>query len=76
MLQQSDIQGRLRLFRYGLVVIVIVSFVVVAFSASILTGFLDTGQVLLLSLVTALVTGAVMAVVYFIYKMILERSAK
>lgn len=28
MLQQSDVQGRLRLFRYGLIVIVIVTFLV------------------------------------------------
>jgi hypothetical protein len=48
MLQQSDVEGRLRLFRYGVIVIVVVTFVVTliapySFITSYLRPAIDSG---------------------------------
>jgi uncharacterized membrane protein len=87
MLKQSDTEGRLRLFRYGLVVIVVVAFLI-----SLLIG-LVARQALLNNLtpeladqvpgidvfftivaVTTIVTAIVAVLVYFGYSYILTRK--
>jgi hypothetical protein len=82
MISQSDIQGRLRLFRYGLVVLVVVTFIVSLISPYVMvspyanaagtpisiTDFL--GQALLYTVVVAVLA----VIVYFVYERILKRT--
>lgn len=83
MISQSDVQGRLRLLRYGLIVLVIVAFLVallapysatapVASAAGTtpvqITDFL--GNAVLYAVVVAVLA----VVVYFVYQMLLNRS--
>jgi hypothetical protein len=80
MISQSDVEGRLRLLRYGLIVLVVVTFLVTllapfAFVRQLgdfslpITDFL--GQALLF----ALVVGVIAVAVYFGYSTILKRNA-
>ena len=82
MIAQSDIQGRLRLLRYGLIVVVVVTLLVallapyvavrpyaVAAGQSVqITDFLGT------ALIYTIVVGILAAVVYFAYQNILQRT--
>jgi hypothetical protein len=84
MLQQSDVVGRLRLFRYGLIVVGVVTFLVsllapwAAFrnidipeaSKPAITDFLGTAL-----LYTVIVT-IVLVIVYFAYAEFLKRTVK
>jgi hypothetical protein len=84
MVQQSDIQGRLRLLRYGLIVLVVVTFfialiapyaavrnVVAATGGSVAIGdFLGTA--LLYTIGVAIFS----VVVYLVYQNVLERTMK
>lgn len=88
MLQQSDIEGRLRLFRYGLVTIVVISFLisllifVVAHNALVsnlteeyLEEVPDLLSIALGPVLLVTVVVAVLAVAaYFGYQYILKRS--
>lgn len=79
MVKQSDVQARLRLFRYGLVVIVVVTFVV-----SLLAPFFalrGAGQVappvtdfLATAVIFTLVVAVIAIVLYFAYQYFLNRS--
>ncbi|HEX2907264.1 MAG TPA: hypothetical protein VHO69_10420 [Phototrophicaceae bacterium] len=77
MLQQSDVQGRLRLLRYGLIVIVVVTFLVsllAPFAAlrnvagTPITDFLGTA--ILFTLIVAIVA----VIVYFGYHYLLTKT--
>ena len=80
MIQQSDIQGRLNLFRYGLVVIVVVTFIVALLApfASLrniegvtpppITDFLDE------AIIASIVVAVLAVVIYFAYSWFLKRS--
>ncbi len=82
MISQTDTQGRLRLLRYGLVVLVIVTFLVAllapyaavrpyadATGSSIqITDFLGT------AVLYAVVVAVLAVIVYFVYQNILQRT--
>ena len=79
MIKQSDIEGRLRLFRYGLIVIVVVAFIVsllaptfalrgLGAEAPPLTDFL--GNSILITVVVAVIA----VVAYFAYRELLKRT--
>lgn len=82
MLKSTDIEGRLRLFRYGLIVVVIVTFLISLLAPSIalsglarngitpppITDFLGTA--VLFTIVVAVIAVAA----YFVYRMLLTRS--
>lgn len=82
MISQTDLQGRLRLLRYGLVVLVIVTFLVAllapyaavrpvkdALGQSVqIADFLGT------ALLYAVVVAILAVIVYFVYQNILRRS--
>lgn len=84
MINQTDIQGRLRLFRYGLVVVVVVTFLVAllapyaavrpvkdALGESVqITDFLGT------ALIYSIVVAVLAVIVYFVYQNVLQRTAK
>ena len=83
MLKQSDIQGRLRLFRYGLVVITVVTFILgilypwVAFNG---VGGLAPSEVppitayLPNALLMTVVVAVIMVALYFAYAEVLKRT--
>ena len=79
MLKQSDVQGRLRLFRYGIVVVTVVAFVASLLSPVVLTAPLgDAGLSVMEALVPALIITVITAVIgvvaYFAYAQILKRT--
>ena len=81
MLKQSDVQGRLRLFRYGLVVIVVVTFLIsllapwAAFQGlptdvrPAITEFLDEAAIY------TIVVAVVMVIAYFAYAQFLKATS-
>jgi hypothetical protein len=80
MIQQSDIAGRLRLLRYGLIVLAVTTFLVallVPFAyvrqlgdfAPAITEFLGT------AVIATVIVGVLGAAVYFGYSMLLKRNA-
>ena len=80
MIQQSDIQGRLNLLRYGLVVLVVVAFLV-----ALLAPFAATRNIagvtpppitdfLGMAVIAAIIVAIVSVIVYFVYARILERT--
>jgi hypothetical protein len=80
MINQSDIEGRLRLLRYGLIVLVVVTFLVTLLApyaylsgagqfAPPITEFL--GNAVLFTVVVAVLA----VVVYLVYSMLLKRSS-
>ena len=88
MIQSGDLEGRLRLFRYGLVVLVVITFLVSLFAPySYITAYLRpaaaTGSVdsppltqfLGQALIYTVVVAILAVVVYFAYRYWLERSA-
>ncbi|MBK8137478.1 MAG: hypothetical protein IPK52_16955 [Chloroflexi bacterium] len=77
MFKPLDVEGRLRFFRYGIVVIVVVTFVVGSFVPMMFlasSGY-GTGQLFVMGLVTALIVGVAMGLVYFGYRYLLMRNA-
>ena len=87
MIKSGDVEARLRLFRYGLIVVVVITFLVSLFAPySYITSYLrpvtTTGQVEAPSITAFLgqaliytVVVAVLAVVaYFAYRYVLDRT--
>jgi nitrate reductase gamma subunit len=78
MIKQSDIQGRLRLFRYGLVVITVVTFVlgiVYPWAALRSVGISQPmTSYLSFALIATIVVAIVMVIIYFVYAEILKRT--
>jgi hypothetical protein len=84
MINQADVQGRLRLLRYGLVVVVVVTFLVslLAPYAAVrpyadaagqtvqITDFLGT------ALIYTVIVGVLAVVVYFAYQNVLQRTVQ
>lgn len=73
MIQQSDVEGRLRLLRYGLIVLVIVTFIVTLLSpvvAGLPLGSDFLGTAILFSVVVAVISVGI----YFGYRSILQRN--
>lgn len=80
MIQQSDIQGRLNLLRYGLVVLVIVTFLVALLApfASLrniegitpppITEFIDE------AIIATIIVSILAVIVYFAYSRLLQRT--
>jgi hypothetical protein len=89
MIQSGDLEGRLRLFRYGLIVLVIITFLVSLFAPySYITAYLRpvtaTGtvdappitQFLGQAVIYSVVVAIIAVIAYFAYRYALERSAK
>jgi nitrate reductase gamma subunit len=79
MLKQSDIQGRLRLFRYGIIVVVVTAFLASFLSPVIITAPLGASAIGYMdALVPALMVTAIAAVIgvvaYFAYSAVLKRG--
>jgi hypothetical protein len=82
MIDRSDVQGRLRLFRYGLVVIVVVTFLVSLLTPAVSLNFVQgaglpapaitdfLGTALLFTLIVAVIA----VVAYFIYHYVLTKT--
>jgi hypothetical protein len=78
MLKSSDVAGRLRLFRYGLIVVVVVTFLVsltapyAALSGAgvSITEFLDE------AVIYTVVVAIIAVILYFVYASILRRSGE
>lgn len=84
MINSTDLQGRLRLLRYGLIVLVVVTFLISLLApyvavrpyveavggASSITDFLGT------ALLYSVVVGVLAVGVYFAYQNILQRTIK
>lgn len=89
MIKSTDVEGRLRLFRYGLIVIVVVTFLVSLLSPYVITSAYATelrtvaegvpeitiATFLVNALITTVIVGVLLGVVYFIYRSYLKRSA-
>lgn len=84
MIKPSDIQARLRLFRYGLVVVVLVTFLVSLLAPYAALRFVDTGGIPVPPITDFLGTAflftvivAVIAVIaYFVYRYVLLNTVK
>jgi len=82
MIKPSDIQARLRLFRYGLVVIVLVTFLVSLLAPYAALRFVDTGGITIPPITdflgTAVLFTVVVAVIavfaYFAYRYVLKAT--
>lgn len=86
MISQSDVQARLRLFRYGLIVIVVVTFLVTwlaqyaSFQGLDQTVFGDEipglfyGPFLQIALIATGVVAVLMVIVYFVYAQVLKNT--
>ena len=74
MIAQTDIDGRLRLFRYGLVVVVIVTFLVSLIVPYAMVPGASLTSNIGQALITTVVVGVVMGVLYFVYRSFLTRK--
>lgn len=78
MIEQSDVQGRLNLFRYGIVVVTVTAFVVSLVAPMILTanlpGSIGIGEMLMPSLIITVITAVIGAVAYFAYAQFLKST--
>lgn len=86
MLKQSDIEGRLRLFRYGLIVVTVITFLVaivvpMAYLNPLQAAFAESGQEIPgigTFIPTAILVTVVVAVIsvaaYFAYAAVLKRT--
>ncbi|GAB5492541.1 MAG: hypothetical protein Phog2KO_27560 [Phototrophicaceae bacterium] len=78
MIKQSDVQGRLNLFRYGIVVVTITAFLISLFAPMVLTADLPVslgiGDLLMPSLVITVGTAIVGAIAYFAYAKFLNST--
>ncbi len=77
MISQSDVAGRLRLLRYGLVILVIVTFMVSLLAPFVATQALGTSITDFLgnAVVFTVVVGVIAVAVYFGYSSLLKRSS-
>lgn len=73
MFQQLDVEGRLRLLRYGMIVIALVAFLI-ATSVSLFANMGNAGPAMVTGVVTTVIVCAGMAGVYYGYAMFLKRS--
>lgn len=78
---QSDVEGRLRLFRYGMVVLVIVAFLVsfastyAAYSDFLgLPGAPTVGGLLVDALITTVIVAVIAVAAYFGYSFLLKKT--
>lgn len=74
---KKDIESRLSLLRYGMLLVVVLAFAIPAATFGVFLG----GQVSLMgaitpALISAVITGVVMVAVYFGYATILKRNMK
>lgn len=78
MIKQSDLQGRLNLFRYGILVVTITAFVVSLVSPIVLTANLTPslgfGDVLMPSIIITVITGVIGVVAYLAYAQFLKST--
>ncbi len=82
MIQPSDIKARLRLLRYGLVVVVVVTFLVSLLSPYVSLGFLREANInpppitdfLGTALLLTVIVGVIAVVVYFVYQRVLTQT--
>lgn len=79
MIQQSDVQGRLRLFRYGIVVVTITALVTtwfapVALTAQLGEAGLSIGEAFMPALIVSVITAIIGVVAYFAYAQVLQRT--
>lgn len=82
MIKSGDIEGRLRLLRYGLVVLVVVTFLVAMLAPMIMLRFvteagfeLPTGDFLGTAVLLTVVVAVLSVIVYFVYASFLKKSA-
>jgi hypothetical protein len=78
MLKQTDLQGRLRLFRYGIIVVTITAFVASLLSPVMLTANLPVSVGVMDALMPAIIVTVITAVIgvaaYFAYAQVLKRT--
>lgn len=76
MISQTDIEGRLRLLRYGLIVVVLVTLLVSLLAPYIATREMGTSITDFLgnSIIFTIVVGVIAAAVYIGYSNLLKRS--
>lgn len=81
MIKQSDIEGRLNLFRYGIVVVTVTALVVSFAAPMVLTAgwgeglSLGIGQLLMPSLIITGITAVIGVAAYFGYAQFLRRGS-
>jgi len=78
MIKQSDIEGRLNLFRYGVIVVTITAFVVsIAAPMALTSDFgeagLGIGELMMPSIIITAITAVIGVVAYFAYAQLLKR---
>jgi len=85
MIKQSDIQGRLNLFRYGVIVVTVIAFVVSLAAPMVLTsGLVDSergidaslsfGDLLMPAIIITVITAVIGVAAYVAYSQLLRRS--
>lgn len=75
MLKSSDVQGRLRLLRYGLMVVVVMTFVVtLTYPVVVGQGFIGVTQFLLTAILYTAAVAVICIGVYFAYRLLLMRT--
>lgn len=79
MIKQSNVQGRLNLFRYGVVVVIVTAFVASLAAPIVLTADLGEfslgfGDVLMPSLIITGITAVIGIVSYMAYAQLLKRT--
>lgn len=82
MIDQSDIQGRLRLFRYGLIVVVVVTFLVSLLTPVVSLNFIQTAGLpapaitdfLGTAIMFTVVVGIVAVIAYCVYHYVLTKT--
>ena len=75
MIKQTDVQARLKLLRYGLLVVVIVTFIVaISYPIISLQDRSQLGNFLVRSLLYTAVVAVICAVLYFAYRWLLQRT--
>ena len=78
MLKQSDVQGRLRLFRYGIVVVIVTAFVASLLSPIVITAGLPVQlgvmDAMMPALIVTVITAVIGVVAYFAYAQVLKRT--
>ena len=80
MLKQSDIQGRLRLFRYGIVVVTITAFLASFLSPVMITApfgepnAISYGEAVMPALIVTVIAAVIGVVAYFAYSTVLKRG--
>lgn len=81
MIKQSDVQGRLNLFRYGIVVVTVTAFIVSFLSLIVVTAELGAasigvGEAIMPALTVTIITGVIGVASYFGYAQVLKRTVE